>query len=62
MGRIGCHEVSLGLVVGICRGVPTESDSVHILMGDVVLSNEILDFTFNRQHDHGVKTKDALAV
>jgi nucleoside phosphorylase len=59
--RISFTNITLGLVVGVCGGVPTESDNGHIMMGDVVLSKEILDFTFNRQHDHGAKIRDTLA-
>jgi nucleoside phosphorylase len=54
-------KLRLGLVVGVCGGVPTESENRHIVMGDVVLSKEILDLTLNRQHDHGAKIKDTLA-
>jgi nucleoside phosphorylase len=59
--RVSFTNIRLGLVVGVCGGVPTESDTGHIVMGDVVLSKEVLDFTLNRQHDHEPKIKDTLA-
>ena len=50
--RASFTNIRLGLVVGVCGGVPTKSDNGHIMMGDVILSKEILDWTFSRQYDH----------
>ncbi|KAF7505264.1 hypothetical protein GJ744_001127 [Endocarpon pusillum] len=53
-------NIRLGLVVGVCGGVPTKSDNGHIMMGDVVLSKRILDYTYTRQYDQGPKIKDTV--
>src|SRR5277367_4320843 len=53
--------VWLGLVVGICGGVPHEAtDGGDILLGDVVVSTDVVQFDFGRQFLDRVTRKDTL--
>jgi len=54
-------DIRLGLVVGICGGVPTRTPSGDILMGDVIISKHIVDFTYGRKYDNKHEIKDTLA-
>jgi nucleoside phosphorylase len=53
--------IKLGLVVGICGGVPFGTDDEReILLGDVVISNGLIQFDFGRQYSDKVFRKDNL--
>ena len=41
--------IKLGLIVGVCGGVPTTSDGTEILLGDVIISTSIVQVGFGRQ-------------
>ncbi|KAH8647761.1 nucleoside phosphorylase domain-containing protein [Xylariales sp. PMI_506] len=56
--RSSFDRIALGLVVGVCGGVPTKTNSGDILLGDIILSEQVVNFTFNRQYDHATKIKD----
>jgi nucleoside phosphorylase len=53
--------IKLGLVVGVCGGVPFGMDDEReILLGDVVISNGLVQFDFGRQYSNRVFRKDNL--
>jgi Phosphorylase superfamily len=41
--------IKLALVVGICGGVPTRTDNEDILLGDVIISEGLIEYNFGRQ-------------
>jgi nucleoside phosphorylase len=43
------ESVKLVLVVGICGGVPLKSNKEEILLGDVVVSNTVIQYNFGRR-------------
>ena len=59
--RISFPNITLGLVVGICGGIPKETESGPVMMGDVILSKEIFDFTHAGQYDNSTRPKDTIA-
>lgn len=52
--RTSYGGIRLALVVGICGGIPSgESSSDKMVLGDVVISNGIVQYDFGRQFPHG---------
>ncbi|KAJ3570125.1 hypothetical protein NPX13_g5838 [Xylaria arbuscula] len=50
--------IRLALVVGICGGIPSNgSPNDRIVLGDVVISNGIVQYDFGRQFPHGFVRK-----
>ncbi|KAF2105028.1 purine and uridine phosphorylase [Rhizodiscina lignyota] len=59
--RSSFTSIRLGLVVGVCGGVPTESEGGgEILLGDVIISTGVVQFDFGRQYSHRAEMKDTL--
>ena len=59
--RSSFGSIRLGLVVGICGGVPDGTeDEKEVLLGDVVISTGIVQFDFGRQYSNKVVRKDTL--
>jgi len=57
--RSSFSGIRLGLVVGICGGVPSMvEEGKEMLLGDVVISTGIVQFDFGRQYSNGVVQKD----
>ncbi|THW25332.1 purine and uridine phosphorylase [Aureobasidium pullulans] len=56
--------IKLALIVGICGAVPVPSPNNPIILGDVIISNSVIEFDFGRQYpDHFERksgTKDTL--
>ncbi|GAB1192121.1 hypothetical protein APSETT444_001305 [Aspergillus pseudonomiae] len=51
-------QVSLALVVGICGGVPVlPSSKTSILLGDVIISNSVVQYDYGRQYPNGFERK-----
>ncbi|THY02774.1 purine and uridine phosphorylase [Aureobasidium pullulans] len=45
--------IKLALIVGICGAVPIPSPNKPIILGDVIISNSVIEFDFGRQYpDH----------
>ncbi|KAK6507645.1 hypothetical protein TWF481_006071 [Arthrobotrys musiformis] len=42
--------IKLGLIVGICGGVPFTGDRQEILLGDVVISSGVVQYEFKKQY------------
>lgn len=56
--RYSFGGIKLALVVGVCAGVPNDTDDEHqVLLGDVVISKGIVQYDFGRQNDGGFKRK-----
>lgn len=53
-------SVRLGLVVGICGGVPAGTGEEEVLLGDVVISTGVVQFDFGRRYPDDFKRKDTL--
>jgi len=52
--------VRLGLVVGVCGGVPRPVHSENIFLGDIIVSTGVIQFDFGRQFSDRVVRKDTL--
>jgi nucleoside phosphorylase len=52
--------IKLGLVVGICGGVPLSAENEEILLGDVIISTGLVQYDFRRQFSNQVVRKDTL--
>ena len=52
--------IRLALVVGICGGVPCGIDEEEILLGDVIVSDGLIQYDFGRQLPDGFVRKDTL--
>jgi nucleoside phosphorylase len=44
--------IKIGLIVGVCGGVPTTSDGTEILLGDVIISTSIIQVDFGQQYSN----------
>jgi Phosphorylase superfamily len=54
--------IKLGLVVGVCGGVPIGTDKEkEVLLGDVIISTGAVQVDFGRQFSNKVARKDTLA-
>lgn len=59
--QVSYTEVQLALIVGICGGAPNPSTDQDIFLGDVIISNALVEYDFGRQYPGGFKRKsDAL--
>ncbi|KAI9661687.1 MAG: hypothetical protein M1821_008925 [Bathelium mastoideum] len=55
------ERIRLGLVVGICGGVPKSAeDGEEIILGDVVVSTNVVQFDLARQYPHRTISKNTL--
>jgi nucleoside phosphorylase len=52
--------ISLALVVGICGGAPDTAEGREIYLGDVVISNGLVQHDFGRQGIYGFVRKDTV--
>ncbi|KAL3481702.1 hypothetical protein BJX99DRAFT_243416 [Aspergillus californicus] len=51
--RVTYKHIQLVLVVGICGGVPFTSDKCEIILGDIIISNGVIQYDFGRQNPDG---------
>lgn len=59
--RASFPSIRLGLIVGICGGIPRDEDAnSDILLGDVIISTGVIQFDFGRQLPDRVVRKDTL--
>jgi nucleoside phosphorylase len=59
--RSSFEGIKLALVVGICGGVPHRTDEEkEILLGDVIISDGLIQYDFGRQLQNKFVRKDAL--
>jgi nucleoside phosphorylase len=50
--------IKVGLVVGICGGVPIAADGAEILLGDVIISEIVIQIDFGRWYSDGFIRRD----
>jgi nucleoside phosphorylase len=55
--RASYPEVNLALVVGICGGVPGEREDGELILGDIVISDGIVQYDFGRQYPDAYMAK-----
>ncbi|KAL4741624.1 hypothetical protein BDV11DRAFT_203350 [Aspergillus similis] len=48
--RVSYTGIELALVVGICGGAPLPSDCREIFLGDVIISDSVIEYDFGRQY------------
>lgn len=57
----GCRSsftrITLGLVVGICGGVPEPAQGVQIFKGDIIVSTYVIQSDFGRQYHESVERR-----
>ncbi|KAL7937888.1 hypothetical protein V8C35DRAFT_290211 [Trichoderma chlorosporum] len=59
--RASFPGIRLGLVVGICGGVPVGTDDENeVLLGDVIISTALVQYDFGRQYENKTVRKDTL--
>lgn len=58
--RSSFKGITVGLVVGICGGVPNTADGREILLGDVIISTSVVHIDFGRQYPNKFVRKDAV--
>ena len=52
-------NIKLALVAGVCGGAPFTPDRSHIYLGDVVISTQVVQADFGREHVDGFVPKTA---
>lgn len=55
--RVSYTGVQLALVVGICGAAPCPSDKQQIFLGDVIISDSVIQYDFGRQYPGGFQRK-----
>ncbi|PGH18594.1 hypothetical protein AJ79_00373 [Helicocarpus griseus UAMH5409] len=60
--RSSFPKINLALVVGICGGVPFRKDGVEVLLGDVVISDSIIQYDYGRRFPDRFVKKDTLSA
>lgn len=55
--RLSYTGVRLALVVGICGGAPYTLDNTPIYLGDVTISDSVIQYDFGRQYPDGFRRK-----
>jgi nucleoside phosphorylase len=57
--RMSFPSLEIVLLTGVCGGVPADHSGEEISLGDVVMSNSIVQHDFGRRHSDGFEVKDA---
>lgn len=64
--RVSYTGVQLALVLGICGGVPFPPGKQQIFLGDVIISDSVIQYDLNRKYPSGFQrrtdVKDALVA
>ncbi|KAL4786562.1 nucleoside phosphorylase domain-containing protein [Aspergillus varians] len=55
--RVTYREIKLVLVVGICGGLPSGLDDCQMFLGDVVISDSLVEYHFGSQYLGGFEQK-----
>ncbi|KAL4998871.1 hypothetical protein BDV10DRAFT_184773 [Aspergillus recurvatus] len=50
-------RIKLALVVGVCGGAPSPPDYQEIFLGDVIISDSVIEYDFGRQYPGGFQRK-----
>jgi nucleoside phosphorylase len=55
--QVSFTGIKLALVVGICGGVPFSSDRTELILGDVIISDSVIEYDFGRQYPDGFQRR-----
>jgi nucleoside phosphorylase len=55
--RVSFPQINLALLIGICGGVPFPLERTKIILGDVVLSDRVVEYDFGQQYPNGFEQK-----
>jgi nucleoside phosphorylase len=58
--RISYPNIKLALVVGVCGGIPHTTDQQDIVLGDIIISQALIQYDFGRQYPAGFKRKSGV--
>ncbi|OAP56890.1 hypothetical protein AYL99_09002 [Fonsecaea erecta] len=58
--RVSFSNIKLALVVGICGGMPYDASGNEILLGDVIISQALIQYDFGRQYPEGFRRKTGM--
>ncbi|KAL2813525.1 nucleoside phosphorylase domain-containing protein [Aspergillus granulosus] len=58
--RVSYIGIKLALVVGICGGAPPPPKYQEIFLGDVIISDSVIEYDFGRQYPGGFQRKAAI--
>lgn len=58
--RCSFKRIKVGIVVGVCGGVPRTADGAEILLGDVIVSTSVVQIDFGRQYPNKFVRKDSV--
>ncbi|KAH8660124.1 hypothetical protein BX600DRAFT_522911 [Xylariales sp. PMI_506] len=58
--RMSFTNIKLALVVGICGAIPHRPDGQEIVLGDVIISDGVVQYDFGRHQPEEFKRKDTL--
>jgi nucleoside phosphorylase len=58
--RMSFTRIKLALVVGICGGAPYSTDKREIILGDVIISDSVIEYDFGRQYPDGFVRKSGI--
>jgi nucleoside phosphorylase len=56
--RASFPNIKLALVVGVCGSIPYGTDQREILLGDIIISQALIQYDFGRQYPEGFKRKN----
>ncbi|KAL2832185.1 hypothetical protein BDW59DRAFT_181471 [Aspergillus cavernicola] len=55
--KISYKRIQVALVVGVCGGAPCPSAGGEIFLGDVIISNAVVEYDFGKQYPGGFERK-----
>ncbi|KAI9376649.1 hypothetical protein BJX61DRAFT_530663 [Aspergillus egyptiacus] len=55
--KMGFPSINLALLVGICGAVPKTPDGTEIILGDVIISEVVVELDYGRQYDSGFRRR-----
>jgi nucleoside phosphorylase len=58
--RISYPGTKIALVVGICGGAPSPSKDQEVFLGDVIISDSVIEYDFGRQYSGGFQKKTGI--
>ncbi|KAJ9325557.1 hypothetical protein DTO027B5_6331 [Paecilomyces variotii] len=58
--KMSFSSIKLALLVGICGAVPFKKDGSEIVLGDVIISETIVELDYGRQYHGSFERKDSL--
>jgi nucleoside phosphorylase len=53
-------RISLALLVGICGGVPFPMEQTEVILGDVIISDKVVEYDFGQQYPDEFQQKSVI--